>query len=139
MWVGGKEGIGRERGYIAPRMDHSVYELPQSLSRFQRFSPPFCFFPFQSFPWEGTCIATNSLSPSFRCILKRKHIFSLFSFSTFRRFLDLAGRMRKLFAEDMGRPPRMQRLLGLTFFFSGASPSKPKACTFMKRFTSYKR
>lgn len=108
---------------------HSVYETQaQSPSRFQRFSLPGSFFLFPSAvfqsrsrsrargeEWRGVHRHRIALSLFEHTMLrpKRKHVFS-FSlwFATFRRFLDLAGRMRKLFAEDMGRPPRMQRLAG---------------------------
>ena len=59
---GGEEmGVGRWKGggkrwrkdYIVPRTGHSVYELPQSLSRFQRLSHSFFFLLFQSFSGSG--------------------------------------------------------------------------------------
>lgn len=45
MDVGGWKGGGKrwKKDYMVPRTGHSVYELPQSLSRFQRLSPSFFF------------------------------------------------------------------------------------------------
>ena len=148
-----------EKGYTAPRTGPlSVYETQaQSPSRFQRFSPGslfslLCCVRFSRSRARGEerrdCASPPNRPFSLRAMLrpKRKHVFSLsFWLATFRRFLDLAGRMRKLFAEDMGRPPRMQRLAPtrLHSFFSGRllrSGAKPDPCvSFMKRFTSYKR
>lgn len=68
MGVGGWKGGGKRwrKDYIVPRTGHSVYELPQSLSRFQRLSPSFlfscCFSRFRGA--EETCIATDSRARS---------------------------------------------------------------------------
>ena len=131
-----------EKGYTAPRTGPlSVYETQaQSPSRFQRFSPGslfslLCCVRFSRSRARGEerrdCASPPNRPFSLRAMLrpKRKHVFSLsFWLATFRRFLDLAGRMRKLFAEDMGRPPRMQRLAPTRLLFlRSASPVPGKA------------
>lgn len=60
-WKGGKE---RERDYIAPRTGHSVYELPHSLSRFQRFSYSF-FLPSISLVFVGRDLHRHRFTLSF--------------------------------------------------------------------------
>lgn len=89
MGVGGWKGGGKRwrKDYIVPRTGHSVYELPQSLSRFQRLSPSFFFLAVSVVFGERRRLASppiraHTLSPSlslfFLCTLKRKHLSSLF-------------------------------------------------------------
>lgn len=100
MGVGGWKGGGKRwrKDYIVPRTGHSVYELPQSLSRFQRLSPSFIFFLlFQSFSGSGGDLHRHrfartfslSLSLFFLCTLKRKHLSSLFGLPPSVAFLIL--------------------------------------------------
>lgn len=79
MWVGGKEakrgkGVTQRRVRATLCTNYLTVYLDSNVSLI-----PFFFLPFHSFSWEETCIATDSLSPSFRCIFKRKHV-SLLSF-----------------------------------------------------------
>lgn len=125
-WVGVLEGERQRRARATLCTNYLKAYLDSNVPRVPFFSP---FRP-SRFSWEGTCIAADSPSPSIPRARKRKYISPLCRPLGF--FLDLAGRMRKLFAEDMGRPPRNGKAARLGSFSLGASPPMAKACTFMK-------
>lgn len=140
-----------------------VHELPQSLSRFQRFCHSFFRLPVPVVFVGRDLHRGRSPNPGPRRLYthRRKYILSFssslslflsvppagpfpFSVSFYPlptppvAFLISAGRMRKLFAEDMGRPPRNGKVARLDsrslalFSLASALPPPAKACTFMK-------
>lgn len=134
MGVGGWKGGGKRwrKDYIVPRTGHSVYELPQSLSRFQRLSPSFFFLAVSVVFGERRRLASppiraHTLSPSlslfFLCTLKRKHLSSLFGLLPSVAFLispaEWESYLRKIW---VGHP----ECKGCLDSFSGASASKAK-------------
>lgn len=150
MGVGGWKGGGKRwrKDYIVPRTGHSVYELPQSLSRFQRLSPSFFFLAVSVVFGErrrltSPPIRAHTLSPSLSLfsfyVRSNVNIFPLFSVCYLPSLSWSRRPNEKAICGRYGSAtPNAKAALTLSQVLLRLRQSHPPY-TFMKRFTSYKR